>query len=60
MIRGNKSHKNLTQIVQSNFSIQIQHKKYKEYGTLFIGGGALENKKQGYNGKPKNGAAFRV
>jgi len=40
-------HKHLTQIVQTNFSIQIQHVKYKEYGTLFIGDGALENKKQG-------------
>jgi len=30
--------------VQSNFSIQIQHEKYKEYGTLFIGDGALEKK----------------
>jgi len=47
MLRGNKPHKHLTQIVQSNFSIQIQHLKHKEYGTLFIGDGALENKKQG-------------
>ena len=47
MLRGNKPHKQLTQFVQSNFSIQIQHLKYKKYDTLFIGDHALENKKQG-------------
>jgi len=47
MLRGHKPHKHLTQFVQSNFSIQIQHEKYKECDTLFIGKGALENKKQG-------------
>ena len=45
MLRGNKPKKHLTQFVQSNFSIQIQHEKYKEYDTLFIGMGGLENKK---------------
>ena len=30
-----------------SFFYKFQQKKYKEYDTLFIGDGALENKKQG-------------
>jgi len=60
MLWRNKPHKHLTPVVQSNFFIQIQHKKYKEYGILFIGDDALENKKQELDGNPKNGVAFRV
>ena len=35
-------------------------KNTKEYDTLFIGDGALEKKKQRWDGKPKNVVAFRV
>ena len=37
--------------VEFLYFIQIQHVKYNKGGLLFIGAGALENKKPGWDGK---------